>query len=132
MSDQQALIYDLYDALGELVRALGGPKKVGQLLRPEMPMEQAAQWVRDCLNPNRREKFDPAQVLLLLRNGRELGCHTAMWFITDDCGYSKPTPQDPADEQAKLVRTIQEASVVLKAATERLERFTASPIRAVK
>lgn len=133
---QTKLLYDVLDALGELVRALEGPKKVGPMLRPELPAEQAAQWVRDCLNANRREKFDPAQVMLLLKWGRARGYHTAMQFIAEDAGYSRPTPIDPQDEQARLVATIRHASEVLKTATERLEKVAAlpqtSPVRAVK
>lgn len=133
MSDQGKLVYDFLDALGELVRALGGPKAIGAKLRPELPLEQSAQWVRDCLNVHRREKFDPSQVALLLRSGREAGHHGAMWFLAEDSGYSKPAPQDPADEQAKLVRVIQESTVSLKAAIERLDRLSSGgALRAVK
>ena len=57
---QQRLIFDsIIDALGEIVRACGGPKAVGAKMRPELPVEQAAGWVRDNLNATRREHFTP-------------------------------------------------------------------------
>lgn len=131
MADQQdaqsRIVYDVLDALGELVRFLGGPKIVGNRMRPELPADQSGQWVRDCLNANRREKFDPSQVMFLLRWGREKGCHVAMHFITEEVGYSKPVPIDPLDEQTKLVRIVQEASETLKRATERLDRLASAP-----
>jgi hypothetical protein len=47
---------------------------------------------------------------------------------------STPVPINPQDEQARLVRTVREASEVLRAATERLDKLgalQAVPVRAV-
>lgn len=70
---QQVLFHEsLNDALREVVQTLGGTKKVGVLMRPEKSADEAARWISDCLNPDRREKFDPEQVLWLLREGRRV------------------------------------------------------------
>jgi hypothetical protein len=104
MNQPALFITDIYDALGDVVRALGGPKKVGAELRPEKPADEAATWVKDCLNRNRREKFDPDQVLWLLRKGREIECHAAMNYLAQQAGYAEPQPIEPETELAKLLR----------------------------
>lgn len=105
MSDQAKLfITDIYDALGDLVRAAGGPKAVGQVLKPEMPADESAGWVKNCLNRNRREKFEAEHILWLLKRGREVGCHDPIAFICQEAGYAAPEPVEPETELAKLLR----------------------------
>jgi hypothetical protein len=89
------------DALQGAVTALGGYKKVGHDLRPEIPIEHAAGWLRDCLNHSRREKLAPEQVMLILRKAREAGYHAAMHFVAFDTGY-KATPVDPQTQESEL------------------------------
>lgn len=89
------------DALQGAVRAMGGYKKVGPKMRPELSEEHAANWLRDCLNPERREKLAPEQVLWLLRAARQAGFHAAMHFIALDTGY-KAQPVDPQTQEAEL------------------------------
>lgn len=105
MSDQSKLfITDIYDALGDIVRALGGPKSVGQAMRPEKTSEDAAGWVKDCLNRNRREKFDAEQIMWLLKKGREVGCHEPIRWICGQSGYTAPEPVEQETELARLLR----------------------------
>lgn len=105
MNEQEKLfITDIYDALGDLVRASGGPKAVGQVLKPEMPADEAAGWVKNCLNRNRREKFDAEHIQWLLKKGREVGCHEPMNFICKQAGYGPPEPIEDETELAKLLR----------------------------
>jgi hypothetical protein len=92
------------DALVATVMALGGYKKVGPVMRPELPVEQAANWLRDCLNPSRREKLNPEQTLLVMKFGRQAGVHAAAAFAMRECGYSDPDPVEPEDEMALLQR----------------------------
>ncbi len=105
---QQRLILDPHDMLLELVRALGGPKEVGSWLRPELPVEQAAQWVRDCVNAQRREKFDPAHVFAMLKRARQAGYHDAMAYLAGECGY-RVEAVEPEDERARLQREFVDA-----------------------
>lgn len=105
MPTQDSLfVTDIYDALADIVRASGGPKKVGCELRPDKPGDEASRWVKDCLNRDRREKFDPDQIMWLLRKGREVECHAAINFICADAGYAYPVPIEPEDELAQLLR----------------------------
>lgn len=129
---QQRLIFDsIIDALGEIVRACGGPKAVGAKMRPELPIEQAAGWVRDCLNPTRREHFSPDQVLMLLRLGREADCHAAMHFLAGEAGYSAPTPVSPETEAAVILERTEQLTHELRAGIAALERLTRTPLSKV-
>lgn len=92
---------DINDALRQAVKALGGNKAVGVKLWPEKTATAAAQSMSDCLNPERREKLSPEQVVFILRMAREKGYHAAMQFIAFDTGY-KATPVDPQTQKEQL------------------------------
>lgn len=109
------------DALQAAVTALGGFKKVGPQLRPELPIDQAAGWLRDCLNPSRREKLSPEHVLLVMRLARAAGYHAAMNYVAFDTGY-KAQPIEPASQEAEL----QEQFI---AAVDRLEAIRSQMTR---
>jgi hypothetical protein len=131
--DQPRLIYDdLNDALADLVRALGGRKTVGAKLRPELPVEQAANWVGDCLNSSRRETFHPEQLMLLLRLGREAGFHAAKQYLDDETGYTRSLPRDPQDEVGELQKAFMESVVQQRLIADRIERLTRAPLSMVR
>jgi len=126
------LYEDTIDMLSDVVRALGGPKKVGPTLRGNsLPMEQAAQWVRDCLNRERREKFDPEQVLQLLRAAREQGFHAGKHWLDSELGYEQGRPLNPKDEAAAIQEKINHSLADLRSLVSRLERLGQSPLKAV-
>lgn len=104
--DQQPLFFeDVYDAFRHIVRTVG-PKETGVALFPkkEQDPSAAARYLADNLNPSRDEKLDLEQIMQLLRMGKEKGCHSAINFICDAIGYSRPTPIEPEDEKAELQR----------------------------
>lgn len=109
------------DALTSVVNSLGGFKKVGPTLRPELPIDQAAGWLRDCLNPARREKLAPEQVLLILRLARQAGVHAAMSFLAFDTGY-KAIPVDPQTQAEELQQRFIDAVQNLAAIQNQLQR----------
>jgi hypothetical protein len=124
--DQSPLfITDIHDALGDIVRAIGGPKAVGLAMRPERPADEAAGWVKDCLNRNRREKFDPEQILWLLKRGREIGCHEPIKWICGQAGYSAPEPIEEETELAKLLRGYIELGARLATMQPKIEELRA-------
>jgi hypothetical protein len=123
MQQQAFGIETMTDALRECVNHLGGPKEVGRKMRPELPMDQAANYVRDRVNPARRERFDPEQVLWLLREARQKGYHLAIEYITQECGYTTPQPLEPEDERAKLQREYIEATRQMAKIADRMERM---------
>jgi hypothetical protein len=114
---------DFNDALRDAIRALGGAKEVGLKLRPEMAADAAGGWLKDCLNPTRRERLNPEQVLWILRESRKAGCHSAMNFLCDEAGYARPTPLEPQDEAAHLQRLFIESVQQQKLIASRLERL---------
>ena len=102
---QERLFYeDVNEALRELVNHLGGAKRVGPMLWPEKSVEQAHTLLLACFNSERRERLTPEQVMLLLRLGREQGRHSAMNYICEDAGYSRP---EPVNQQERLVALIE-------------------------
>jgi len=112
---------DVDDALRYVVSVLGGPKKVGPLLRGnDMTVDRLAQWVSDCLNPDRPHSFHPHQVVALLRAARGVGDHTAMGWLAAEIGY-QATPVEPLDEAAELKRKFIEAAAVMERMALRIE-----------
>lgn len=138
--DQVPMFFEtVEDALGFVISALGGAKVVGCKLRPDLAEnspESAQRWVLECLNPDRPAFFHPSQVLVLLRLGREAGLHNAMEWICDRAGYAKPTPVEPQDEQAQLMRTFVQSVEIQRHTLARLEALTGqtleSGLRVVK
>lgn len=109
------------DALRESIQAVGGYKTVGALLWPQMPVDQAAGKVRDCLNPDRRERFCPDQLALILRLARQADCHAAAAFLMHEAGYADPVPVDPEDEVARMQREFVEATKTLSHLAAKIE-----------
>ncbi|MDR0249855.1 MAG: hypothetical protein LBI35_00835 [Burkholderiales bacterium] len=119
----QAVLFheNLNDALKEVVLTLGGTKRVGSMLWPEKSADEAGRRLADCLNPDRRDRLDPEQVLWLLREGRQTDCHSAMHFICASAGYAPAAPVKPEDELAALQREYIEAARVISRVAQRIE-----------
>lgn len=113
---------DINDALREAVRQIGGHKKVGPLLWPELPLDHASNRMRDCLNPDRREKLSPDQVVLILRLAREAGFHGVMAYLAFSTGYEPPRPLAPEDQEAQLQRSFIDAVERLEGIQKQLQR----------
>lgn len=124
---------DLDDALGDLVQALGGFKRVGPKLWPNLPQDDAAQRLRHCLNKSRREKLDHHETVRLISMGREIDFHGAKHFVDEATGYQRSAPRDPREEKNAAVVAVQSATDALNRALALLERAAAEPVlRAVK
>lgn len=128
-----ALFSDIDDALVWVVHKLGGFKKVGPRLRPELNYkpELAAQWLRDCLNADKRERLNPHQTFMLLQLAREEGFHAAKHWIDSELGYEPGRPVNVDDEKERLQRRLLDAAEVLKDSINRLERLTQAPIQLI-
>ena len=127
MSQQDKLfITDIYDALGDLVRAAGGPKEVGEKLYPKKSSEDAAGYVKDCLNRNRRETFDPEEIMWLLKRGREANCHEPVNWICTQAGYGTPDPIEKETELARLLREYVLTGQKLAAIQPKIEELRAT------
>lgn len=121
--DQPELFHeDVFSALDDCVRALGGAKKVGHALRPEKTVEDARRWLLDCMNPARAEKLGIEQALFIMGEARKIGCHAGMTYIARACGYADPQPLEPEDERAALQRQFIEQSRAMERLFARMER----------
>lgn len=120
---QQSLFHeDIYEALKTIGQMYGKPKKIGAMLWPEMAADKAGERWANCLNRTRPEKLDPEQVLLVLKIGRQIGCHAGMQFISEFCGY-KYEPVEPEDEKAKLQRLYIQSVEAQKDLVRRMEQL---------
>ncbi len=120
MTQTQMFHEDIYDALKDIVRALGGIKKVAPELFPAKN-GNAESYLKDCLNPDRRETLDPQELLLLIKWGRDIGCHSAINYICDTAGYKRPEIVVVEDQHAELMRQYIDAVRASKAVADRME-----------
>lgn len=123
---QTGLFHDnINDALREDVAACGGNKAVGSALWPDLPTEQAAGKLRDCLNADRREHLTPTQVQFVIRTARNNGSYAAMNHLARECGFAEPQPVQEAEQRDQLQREFVEATKALMAMANRIEIITA-------
>ncbi|MGA4125526.1 hypothetical protein ACI2TB_05175 [Ralstonia nicotianae] len=121
---QEKLFYEsVYEALAEVVRAAGGTKKVGAMLWPEKSADAAGALLKDCLNPDRREKLDPEQVAFVRRLGRQIGCHALVNFEMQDSGYEQPKPLNSEAQARRLVDMIASQQSGLQATMHAFQRL---------
>ncbi len=123
--DELELFDTVEDMLGGVVMALGGPKKVGSRLWPDLPVERAAQNVRDRLNADRREMFSPQQMVFLLKEAREAGYHAGMRWLSCECGYTGTRPAERDAQKAELQRQFVRAVDVVQRLGKQLEKLGA-------
>lgn len=122
----------IYDALKAIVAALGGAKTVAARLWPEKGVDDARKRLLDCLNPERDEKLDPEQVILLLRLAREADFHVAKHWLDAETGYAPSAPLDPADEESRQVAAIENAAKELQRAMATLDKIrTRAPLQRI-
>lgn len=107
--DQQTLFVEsLEEALRDCVNALKGPKAVGVALWPELSADLAAKRLNHCLDPERQEKLELSQVLLIAKRARLAGCHTVMAFLAQQLDYECKAV-DPETEVQRLQREFVQA-----------------------
>lgn len=109
------------DALREVIAACGGPKQVAARLWPEKSPDGAHRILLDCLNETRPERLDPDRLRLVLKLGRDAGCHAGINYLLRELGYEDGKPIDPVDEQAELMRDYIAATKALQGIASRIE-----------
>lgn len=120
---QQPLFHeDIYEALRTDVMALGGFKRVGAVLWPELAADKAGERLNACMDRARREKLDVEQLMLISRMAREMGSYATVFFFAEDCGFSRPTPVDPEDERSRLQKEFIRAVKTLGGLQEQMDR----------
>jgi hypothetical protein len=125
-TDQIPLFYETYeDAIRDTVTALGGFKRVGALLWPAMPADDAGRKLSACLNTDKREKLDLGELRLIRCEARKAGVHILAHYEARDAGYSEPLPLNPEDEAAQLQREFIASVKALESIQARLARVSA-------
>lgn len=123
--EQISLIHeDIYEALRTCIQAIGGAKKVGVELWPELSADKAGNRLNDSLNRSRREQLNAEQIIWILARARQANCHAGMSFIAEECGY-KYEPIEPENEQAKLMREFIEMSRRMEQISAQMQHVTA-------
>lgn len=122
---------DVDAAVSHVIAALGGNKRVGALLWPEEPVDQAARKLADCMNPDRPQFLKLKQVIFLLGEARKKGVHSAMAHISRECGYADPQPVEPEDEAAELQRQFIAAQQGMNQILKRMEKLSLPTVRGV-
>lgn len=131
--DQRALFHErIEQAIDEVITACGGRKRFAGEMWPEKSQRDAHNLLDACLNPERREKLSPDQILYVLKRGRAANCHALMRFVNRASGYAEPQPVDSEDQRALIQRNFAEAVARLDDITEQARAAGIWPLRDVK
>ena len=131
MERQNALFYEcIEDAIGDDIKALGGPKKAASIFFPDKTVEQGAALLRAWSNAERSERPSPSQYILLKGKAREQNSFACVLYEEQTLSC-KVTWVEPEDELQRIER---ENNELLKALTKRMERADSlrSQLKAVK
>lgn len=115
-------VEDYNEAIRATVQALGGFKRVGADLKPDLGVEAAGRWLSDCCNPDKREKLDPSQLAFIRRQARAAGVHVLAAYEAQEAGYAPPVAIEPEDERAALQRQFVAAVKALETIQNRMAR----------
>lgn len=123
MNDQIPLFVEDYnEAIRAAVQALGGFKRVGAELKPDLAADAAGRWLADCVNPDKREVLPPSALAFIRRKAREQGCHVLAAYEAMDAGYAPPVAIAPEDERAELQREFVQMGKAMQGLFARMER----------
>lgn len=119
MERQNALFYEcVEDAIGDDIKALGGPKKAASIFFPDKTVEQGAALLRAWSNAERSERPSPSQYIMLKAKAREQDSFACVLYEEQTLGC-KVIWIEPEDELQRIER---ENNELLKAISRRMER----------
>lgn len=93
----------------------GWSHKASAAMDPTKDPIAGGKWLECALNPERAEKLAVAQIVWILKLGRERGYHDGMLWLADETSYHRPNPVTPEERRDVLN---EEASRLV----ERMER----------
>lgn len=126
MQNEMPFFEDELDALKAAVQALGGSKKVGQMLWQDKGVDAASRLLLDSLNPTRNEKLSLSQTMLILRAAKDAGCHAPFQWIAGEIGYDA-NPVSRAEEADRMLTVIEQSTKQLAAALRAMENLKNNP-----
>lgn len=125
--EQQALLHETFEgSLRAVLQGIYGKawaQKAASEMWPTEDPTTKANYLDHALTINRDEKLGTAEIFWILRKGREHGFHAAMYFLTDELSYIRPTTTDPVDEAAELMREYIRNAKSMRINAERIERL---------
>lgn len=108
------------DALKAAVAALGGAKAVGAMLHPTKSMEDARTLVLNCINPERKEKFDYSQIIWIFREAKRRGHTAGFEWLSHQCEFeARPVTRD--EQKDRLMTVVEQSTKTLEAALATLK-----------
>ena len=114
MSEQIQLWHDsIEDAIGTAILALGGAKRVAELLWPVLARNKpqtAYTRLRHCLNPDKAEKLDPDELSTIIGAAAQVGDHSIMKYLARTLGYELTVL--PPSESVKRARRQRRAELL--------------------
>jgi hypothetical protein len=125
MEKQQIPLFveDYSEAIRATIQALGGFKRIGAELKPDMAVDAAGRWLSDCCNADKREKLAPSELAYIRKRARTEGVHILAAYEMREAGYTEPQPLEPQDERAALMREYVQATKLLQTVAARMERL---------
>lgn len=97
----------LEDALAHLARVegVGGWKGLACFINPKYSddPEAAGQWLRNAINPTRREAFKKKHFDRAIERGQRAGCHVVWDWYCRDRGYETSGPVDSKSRKMLLL-----------------------------
>ncbi len=113
------------DALKASIQALGGAKAVGSRLWPDKSVEDARTLLLNCINPDRKEKFDYSQLIWIFREAKHVGHVAGFEWFARECEF-EARPITKAEEVDRLTTVVEQSAKTLAAALASLERIRAA------
>jgi hypothetical protein len=110
------------DAMRAAVQSLGGTKRVGAMLWPDLSPENAGRRMNDCLSDKRAERLQLSQVMRVLAWAKDAGFHGPMTWICGEVGY-EARPVAHAEEVDRVAQVVEQSTKTLAAALVTLERL---------
>ena len=114
------------DAMRAAVQSLGGTKRVGALLWPDLSPDNAGRRLSDTLNPHRSERLTLSQVMRVLQMAKAAGHHGPMSWIASEIGYAVQ-PVTAAEEVDRLACVVEESTRTLAAALATVAKLMTNP-----
>ena len=133
MEQEQLFIESEESAIEALAQRIGGLKKLGALMYPDLLTDDAHKLLLNKLNPKNRAVFSAVDGRLAKRIGAQFDCHIYKWWCDDTIGYQRSRPAEPKDSDEALVERMEAAAAVMAKCVDILDRRKAAKeLKAVK
>lgn len=114
----------LAEAIYQVALKTGGHKKLAALVWPKLSVNSAHKRLLESLNDDRPHKLAPAELLAIMRIGRDVGCHAVANYLAREAGYNDPSPKDPQREVDEIRARLADGLDFIRRNADKLERLT--------